>query len=152
MIQKPSAFAQLEQLKRELAVKPVHGARSFDLDQVRYKKLDKGASFTRVTSPILPKTGVITIDSLNWKVSDLLRLTKNSIIDFPKAAIKGGFYGAIGGALVGLINFAAVTRKVNFWTVGIGTCAVFAGAMVGAGFKVAQECWQKLKEFKNIIF
>ncbi|MBY0403133.1 MAG: hypothetical protein K2X66_04485, partial [Cyanobacteria bacterium] len=69
MIQKPSAFAQLEQLKRELAVKPVHGARSFDLDQVRYKKLDRGESFTRVTSPILPKTGVGVIDSLNWKVS-----------------------------------------------------------------------------------
>lgn len=150
-LEKPVTFSNFEALKRELSTHPVHGARSFDLSEVKGTGGMVGDSFKRVTTPIFPKTGVKVLDTINWKVSDLMRLSRNSVVDFPKAAIQGGFYGSLGGSIVALL-IAGITRKLNGGTFFFGALSVVAGGMMGAGLKVVHEGWSKLKELKSIIF
>lgn len=152
MIEKPATYTQFDVLKRELTKQPLHTARSFELAQVRGSMRVRQDSFSRVTSPIFPKTGVRFIDSVNWKISDMLRLGKESLLDFPKAIVKGGFYGALGGAIVGFVNYARhLHLKPDPWSVGVAACAVIAGGFIGAGIRFTNECWVKFRQFKNIF-
>jgi hypothetical protein len=150
-IKKPITYARLEDLRHELQQKPILDARSFTMDQVMAPRSFRESSFTRVTAPLLPKTGVRFIDQLNWKVSDLLRLTKDSLFDFPKAALKGGIYGAIGGFIVGAVsNILFVNRRLDFWTGLVGCLGLIGGAAIGAGITLTRECFSKLGEIRKI--
>jgi hypothetical protein len=150
-LEKPAAFSQFEALKQELREHPVHGARSFNLDQVRAKRFQQD-SFSRVNAPLLPKTGVPVVDRVNWTVSDLVRLGRDSIIDFPKAAVKGALYGGIGGFLTALCFRFAMMGKLSGWKANcVSAAVVMMGAMLGSGIKLTTECWSKVKDVKRIL-
>lgn len=150
-IRKPIVYARIEDIRKELQENPILDSRSFTLEQVNGPRAFRESSFNRVTAPLLPKTGVRFIDQLNWKISDLLRLTKDSLFDFPKAALKGGTYGAIGGFIVGAVsNILFVNRRLDFWTGLVGCLGLIGGAGIGAGITLTRECFSKLGEIRKI--
>jgi hypothetical protein len=150
-IKRPITYANIVDLRRELQAKPILDARSFTMDQVMAPRSFRERSFNQVTAPLLPKTGVRVIDQMNWKISDLLRLTKDSLFDFPMAAIKGGTYGAIGGFIVGAVsNILFVNRRLDLWTGLVGCLGLMGGAAIGAGITLTRECFSKLGDIRKI--
>jgi hypothetical protein len=140
-----------ETLAKALKKQPVHGARSFVMADVRNIRPGKGGrgkdSFTRVTSPLLPKTGIGVVDNLNWRVSEVLRLGKSTLFDLPKAAFKGGLYGGIAGGVLSLAT-CYYTRNISYLAMAAFT---LGGAALGSAARTGQELYSKFRALRAAV-
>ncbi len=139
----------LENNKRDINV-----ARSFKLKDVRQSR---GVSMSQTVSDLLqtvPTTGIQSIDrnvtSVVSKAVSLKDLAFKTIPDFIRSTIQGGFYGTLGGVVVGLLGAFYMHANKGF-KIAFGLSTAILGGLLGACFKIGHEMFRKTGQIKAII-
>ena len=139
----------LENNKRDINV-----ARSFKLKDVRQSR---GVSMSQTVSDLLqtvPTTGIQSIDrnvtSVVSKAVSLKDLAFKTIPDFIRSTIQGGFYGTLGGVVVGLLGAFYMHANRGF-KIAFGLSTAILGGLLGACFKIGHEMFRKTGQIKAII-
>lgn len=136
------------QLLAQLQKKPAHVATSFELKEAR----GMGKQRFSLKSPLhVPQTGIQPVDSFIGKTNSLFDLTTSTVVDVPKAAIKGGIYGTVGGGLAGLVAWP-VLRLSKTWAAGTIIGLALAGGLMGSVMNTAREVLAKVRQLFGVIF
>ncbi len=136
------------QLLDQLQQKPAHVATSFDLKEGR----SMGKRGFSLKSPLhVPRTGIQPVDSFIGKTNSLFDLTTSTVVDVPKAAIKGGIYGTVGGGLAGLVAWPLL-RLSKAWAAGTIIGLALGGGLMGSVMNTAREVLSKVRQLFGVIF